>query len=133
MDKDILDYVFNLLKSQAYIDHTKEVNSVYAFIPIIVYAYNRGKNSLSQIEIKKAIKWFYYSQIRQRYVSQLPQKLDKDLKIIVEEDQPFDKLLNIIALERKLEIEKEEFIGVDVRHALWNLMKFILKVRMPNV
>ncbi len=127
LDKDILDYVFNLMKSQAYIDHTKEVNSVYAFIPIIVYAYNKGKDNLSQIEIKKAIKWFYYSQIRQRYISQLPQKLDKDLKIIVEEENPFDKLLNIIALERKLEIEKDEFIGVDVRHALWNLMKFYFK------
>ena len=127
LNTDILDYVFNILKSQAYIDHTKEVNSVYAFIPIIVYAYQKGKNSLSQIEIKKVIKWFYYSQIRQRYISQLPQKLDKDLKIIVNEDNPFDKLLNIIALERKLEIEKEEFIGVDVRHALWSLMKFYFK------
>ena len=127
LDTNILDYVFNILKSQAYIDHTKEVNSVYAFIPIIVYAYQKGKNSLSQIEIKKVIKWFYYSQIRQRYISQLPQKLDKDLKIIVNEDNPFDKLLNIIALERKLEIEKEEFIGVDVRHALWSLMKFYFK------
>lgn len=127
LDEDILDYVFNIMKSQAFIDHTKEVNSVYAFIPIIVYAYRRGKNSLSQIEIRKAIKWFYYSQLRQRYISQLPQKLDKDLKIIAEEDNPFDKLLNIIALERKLEIEKEEFIGVDIRHALWAVMKFYFK------
>jgi len=127
LDEDILDYVFNIMKSQAYIDHTKEVNSVYAFIPIIVYAYKKGKNSLSQIEIKKTIKWFYYSQIRQRYISQLPQKLDKDIKIIIQENNPFDKLLNIIALERKLEIEKEEFIGVDVRHALWSLMKFYFK------
>ncbi len=129
LDTDILDYVFNLMKSQAYIDHTKEVNSVYAFIPIIVYAFNKGKVRMSQLEIKKAVKWFYYSQIRQRYVSQLPQKLDKDIGIIAKEENPFDKLLNIIALERKLEIEPEEFIGVDVRHALWGLMKFYFKSR----
>jgi uncharacterized protein with ParB-like and HNH nuclease domain len=127
LDKDILDYVFNIMKSQAYIDHTKEVNSVYAFIPIIVYAFNKGKNKMSQLEIKKALKWFFYSQIRQRYVSQLPQKLDKDIGIIAKEENPFDKLLNIIALERKLEIEPEEFIGVDTRHALWGLMKFYFK------
>jgi len=129
LDKDILDYVFNILKSQAYIDHTKEVNSVYAFVPIIVYAFNKGKNKLSQLEIRKAIKWFFFSQIRQRYVSQLPQKLDKDIGIISKEENPFDKLLNIIALERKLEIEPEEFIGVDTRHALWGLMKFYFKSR----
>lgn len=129
LSKDTLDYVFNVMKSQAYIDHTKEVNSVYAFVPIIVYAFNKGKKRMNQLEIKKSIKWFYFSQIRQRYVSQLPQKLDKDIGIIVKEQNPFDRLLKIIELERPLEISKDEFHGVDTRHALWGLMKFFFKSR----
>tara|TARA_Y100000590_G_scaffold459541_1_gene616885 strand:+ start:107 stop:2245 length:2139 start_codon:yes stop_codon:yes gene_type:complete len=127
LDTEILDYVFNILKSQAYIDHTKEVNSVYAFVPIIVYTYKKGANKLSQHEIKKMVKWFYYSQIRFRYISQLPQKLDKDLTIIINEDNPFDKLLNLIALERNLEITSNEFEGVGIQHPLWGLMKFYFK------
>lgn len=127
LDEDVLDYVFNIMKSQAFIDHTKEVNSVYAFIPIIVYTYNKGKDRLTQLEIKKAIKWFYYSQIRQRYISQLQQKLDKDIGIVVKEEHPFDKLLNLIALERPLEISKDEFTGSGVSHALWGLMRFYFK------
>lgn len=127
LDEDVLDYVFNIMKSQAYIDHTKEVNSVYAFVPIIVYAYNKGKSKLSQLEIKKAVKWFYYSQIRQRYISQLPQKLDKDIGIIAKEDNPFDKLLNLIGAERPLEISKDEFVGAGVSNALWGLMRFYFK------
>ncbi|MEE3152758.1 MAG: DUF262 domain-containing protein, partial [Candidatus Neomarinimicrobiota bacterium] len=126
LDTEILDYVFNILKSQAYIDHTKEVNSVYAFVPIIVYAFNKGKN-LSQLEIKKMVKWFYYSQIRFRYISQLGGKLDKDLTIIINEENPFDKLLNLIALERNLEIMPNEFEGVGVLHPLWGIMKFYFK------
>ena len=126
LDTEILDYVFNILKSQAYIDHTKEVNSVYAFVPIIVYAFNKGKN-LSQLEIKKMVKWFYYSQIRFRYISQLGAKLDKDLTIIINEENPFDKLLNLIALERNLEIMPNEFEGVGVLHPLWGIMKFYFK------
>ena len=126
LDTEILDYVFNILKSQAYIDHTKEVNSVYAFVPIIVYAFNKGKN-LSQLEIKKMVKWFYYSQIRFRYISQLGYKLDKDLTIIINEENPFDKLLNLIALERNLEIMPNEFEGVGVLHPLWGIMKFYFK------
>ena len=78
-----------------YIDHTKEINSVYALVPIIVYAFNKGKENLSQIEINKIKKWFYYSQIRQRYISQMPQKLDKDISIVVKSETPFDDLLNI--------------------------------------
>jgi hypothetical protein len=82
---------------------------------------------LTQEEIKKIVKWFYYSQIRQRYISQLPQKLDKDLGIVSKQINPFDELLNIIKLERPLEISPEEFIGVDIRNALWGLMNWYFK------
>jgi uncharacterized protein with ParB-like and HNH nuclease domain len=127
LSDDTLDYVFNIMKSQAYIDHTKEINSLYALIPIIVYAFNKGDERMSQIEIKKAIKWFYYSQIRNRYTSQLQQKLDKDLGIIANEDNPFDKLLALIESERILEIKKDEFIGAGVGNPLWGLMKWYFK------
>ena len=127
LDTYTLDYVFNIMRSQAYIDHSKEINSVYALIPIIAFAFNKGKDSLSQQEIKKAIKWFYYSQIRQRYISQLPQKLDRDLRIIASEENPFDRLINVIESERKLEIDKDEFVGVGVSHPLWGLMKWYFK------
>lgn len=127
LDDVVLDYVMNIMQSQAYVDHTKEINSVYALVPIIVYVFNKDGNKLSQIEIKKVIKWFYYSQIRQRYISQLQQKLDKDVGIVVNQENPFDKLLNIIASERPLEISKDEFVGVGVSHALWGLMRFYFK------
>ena len=127
LDDTVLDYVMNIMKSQAYIDHTKEINSVYALIPIIVYVFNKEGKNLSQLEIKKIIKWFYYSQIRQRYISQLQGKLDKDIKIVVNQENPFDVMLNMIAAERPLEISKDEFVGVGVSHALWGLMKFYFK------
>lgn len=127
LDTHTLDYVMNLMRSQAYIDHTKEINSVYALIPIIVYAYNKGKEPLSQDEINRTVKWFYYSQIRNRYISQLPQKLDKDLGIVSRSEQPFDDLLGIIEADRSLTIKSDEFVGVDVRHALWGLMRWYFK------
>lgn len=120
-----LDYVFNIMKSYAFIDHTKEINSVYALVPIISFAFKKKK--LSESDIKKAIKWFYYSQIRQRYVSQTPQKLDKDLKIISESSNPFDELLGIIESERKLDISPDEFVGTGVNHPLFSLMRWYFK------
>lgn len=125
LDSEVLDYVINLLRTQAYVDHSKEINSVYALIPIVVYVYDRG--TLSQEEIKKIVKWFYYSQIRQRYISQFPQKLDKDIGIVAKSRNPFDELLNNISLERPLEITPDEFIGVDIRNALYSLMRWFFK------
>jgi uncharacterized protein with ParB-like and HNH nuclease domain len=87
-----LDYVVNLMKTHAYVDHTSEINSVYALVPIIVYC-NAKDCYLTEVEVRKLVKWFYYSQIRARYVSQLPQKLDRDLRIVKESSSPFDRLL----------------------------------------
>jgi len=127
LDKNILDYVLNLLQSQAFVDHSSEINTPYALVPIIAYVSRKPDFKLTQIEIKKIIKWFYYSQIRQRYVSQLGQKLDKDLNIVFNSESPFDELLGIINAERPLEISKDEFEGKDVRHPLFSMMKWYFK------
>lgn len=124
---ETLDYVMNIMRSKAFIDHTKEINSVYALVPIIVYVYKKNSEPLSEMEIKKVVKWFYYSQIRQRYISQMPQKLDKDISIAVQSENAFDELLSIIKAERPLEISKDEFIGVDIRNALYGLMRWYFK------
>lgn len=127
LDGYVLDYVCNLLQSQAYVDHTDEINSVYALIPLIAYTFNKPDGKLNEEEIKKSIQWFYYSQIRNRYISQLPQKLDKDIGIFNENPNPFDTLLALIDEERPLEIKASEFIGRDIRHPLFSLMKWYFK------
>lgn len=124
---DTLDLVLNLMRDKTYVEHTKEINSVYALVPIIVFVYHRGSKNLTEADIKKFIKWFYYSQIRQRYVSQLPQKLDKDVTIATTSEQPFDELLSIIEQERTLTISPNEFIGASTNNALYGLMRWYFK------
>ena len=73
------------------------------------------------------MKWFYYSQVRQRYVSQTPQKLDKDLGIIRDSENPFDE----IALGRSGRATVGDFQGrvrrADIRHPLFSLMRWYFK------
>lgn len=129
LDTQVLDYVVNVLRTHAFVDHTDEINSIYALIPIIAYCFDKKGTHLTDGEIRKMVKWFYYSQIRARYVSQLPQKLDFDLRIIAESSQPFDELLNIIKEERRLEITPEEFEGRSISHPLFGLMRWYIKSR----
>lgn len=130
LENRILDYVVNMLRTHAYVDHTAEINSIYALVPIIVFCYEKDAK-LSEVEIKKLVKWFYYSQIRTRYVSQLPQKLDHDLRILKDSASPFDRLLDVIRDERggSIAITPEEFEGRAVQHPLFGLMKWYLKSR----
>jgi hypothetical protein len=127
LDKEILDYVINILRSRAFIDHTSEISSVYAIVPLLVYCYDHGTSAITDDQIRKMIKWFYYSQVRGRYNSQLQQRLDFDLRIIAESPQAFDELLNVIAEERGLEIVPEEFVGRTVSNPLFSLMRWFMK------
>lgn len=129
LDKQVMDYAVSILRSHAYVDHTDEINSVYALVPIIVYCFDKGGGHLTDAEIRRLVKWFYYSQIRTRYVSQLPQKLDHDLRIIKDSENPFDELLAVIQEERRLEITPDEFVGRSISHPLFGLMRWYLKSR----
>ncbi len=130
LDSQLLDYVANLLRTNAYVDHTHEISSVYALVPIIVYCFDKGGAHLTDVEIRKLVKWFYYSQIRTRYVSQLPQKLDRDLRVIQESSSPFDELLRVIEEEEgRLEILPHEFEGRATQHPLFSMMRWYLKSR----
>lgn len=129
LDKQVLDYVANLMRTNAYVDHTAEINSPYALVPIIVYCFDKNGKHLTDTEIRKMVKWFYYSQIRYRYVSQLPQKLDKDLRTVAESTNPFDALLQDIAEERELKIGPSEFAGRAIQHPLFSMVRWYLKSR----
>jgi hypothetical protein len=129
LDTQVLDYVVNLLKAHAFVDHSKEINSPYSLVPIIVYCFDKQGKHLTETEIRKMVKWFYYSQLRARYVSQLQQKLDRDLRILAESTQPFDDLLQIIAEESRLEISPSEFAGRAIQHPLFSLMRWYFKSR----
>lgn len=129
LDKQILDYVAGLLKSYAFVDHTDEINSIYALVPIIAYCFDKGGTHLTESEIRKMIKWFYYSQVRTRYSSQLPQKLDRDLRLVASSASPFDDLLKVIEEERPLEIVPGEFEGRAITHPLFGLMCWYFKSR----
>jgi len=111
------------------INHTQEINSVYALVPIIVYCFDKKGEPLTDAEIRKMVKWFYYSQVRTRYTSQLPQKLDRDLRILTESHQPFDDLLQVIAEESRLEIMPFEFEGRAIQHPLFGMVRWYLKSR----
>lgn len=134
LESGTLDYVVNIMQSHAFVDHSDEINSVYALIPIIAFCFQKatsgsGGGHLSELEIRKIVKWFYYSQIRARYISQLPQKLDRDLKMVRDSSQPFDELLRVIQDERALEILPDEFEGRTISHPLYPMMRWYFKSR----
>lgn len=129
LDKYVLDYVMNLMRSKGFVDHTSEINTIYALIPIVVFCYSKHGKTIPEQQLWRIIKWFYYAQIRARYVSQLPSKLDFDLRIIKEKERPFEELLGVIKEDRRLEISPDEFVGRSTSHSLFGLLRWYIKSR----
>ena len=51
---------------------TRKKSTHLALIPIIVYCFDKNGTHPTDAEIRKIVKWFFYSQVRTRYTSQLP-------------------------------------------------------------
>ena len=117
------------MRSKAFVDHSSEINTIYALIPIVVFCYSKHGETIPEQQLWRIIKWFYYSQIRTRYVSQLAQKLDFDLRIIKEKERPFEELLAVIQEERRLEIVPDEFVGRTISYPLFGLLRWYMKSR----
>ena len=49
------------MRANAFVDYTDEINSPYALVPIIVYCFDKKGTHLADAEIRKMIKWFFYS------------------------------------------------------------------------
>ena len=94
LNDQVLDYVIDIMRDHAYVDHSSEMRSIYALIPIIVFCYDRQGKPLNDQEIRKLVRWFYYSQLGLEYIQRLPgEDLDRDLQIIHTSKNPLDELL----------------------------------------
>ena len=131
LDEQVLDYVVNLLRSQC-------LRRPYRRDQLDLRPGADHRLLLRQGRCAprptprsaSSSKWFYYSQIRARYTSQLPQKLDRDLRTLTESEQPFDDLLQTIVEEGgRLEIMPYEFEGRAIQHPLFSMVRWYLKSR----
>ena len=125
----ILDYTFDFLSSHAFVDHTNEINSIYAVVPIIAYFFKNNLSPVSDDQQKRIVKWFYFSQIRQRYSGHFSQNLDVDLRIVKDSKRPFEELLSIIREDSRLAIIPDEFVGTRTSNPLFSLMNWYFKSR----
>ena len=132
LDSKILDYTINILKNRAYIDSTEELSSVYNLVPFITYIYIQPDNTLNDNQINDAINWLLLSLLWQRYISQLPQKLDLDLRMVRDNKiNPFDDLRNQISDDRgRLDLKADDMTGRGTSHPIYKLM--ILAAKSNN-
>lgn len=124
----ILDYIVNILPSEAFIDSTKDLNTTNVLIPLIVYlSVNDGK-FFNNKEIKKACHWLYSAHTWTRYTAQTDQRLEHDLSIIVRKEHPWESLCTQIIDQRgRIKVKPDDLEGRGVQHPLFRMTLILAK------
>lgn len=123
-----IDYLMNLLPSQAFIHSTNELNTTNALIPIIAYLTRHGGTFPNQKSILHAVNWLYSALIWARYTAQTDQRLEADLSIIAKEMEPWDLLRNQIVDQRgRIDVKASDFEGRTAQHPLYRLTLILSK------
>lgn len=124
----ILDYLTNLLPSQAFIHSTNDLNTNNVIVPIIVYLSLHGNKFPNVQSVKRAMHWLYAAQMLGRYSGQTDQRMEADISIIAREDDPWDKLLEQITDQRgRIEIKPSDFDGTGVQNPLYRMAHILAK------
>jgi hypothetical protein len=124
----ILDYLVNILPQHANIHSNRDVNSNNVFIPLIAFLdLNEGRFPNDK-SMKRAIHWLLAAHTQTRYSGQTDQKLEFDISLVVQNESPWESLIDAIIDQRgRVEIKPTELEGRGSRHPLYRMTYIMAK------
>jgi hypothetical protein len=96
----ILDYLVTVLPKWAHVHSSDDLNTANVLIPPIVYLSRHGGSFSSERSLRQFVRWLYAASSWARYTSQTDQRLDHDVSIVRERDEPWAELVNAIIDQR---------------------------------
>jgi hypothetical protein len=117
----IFDYLVPILRSSAYLSGSKDLNTNNVYVPMV--AYLSKHKSFTQSTKNNFIRWMFLAAVWGRYSGQTDQRLNRDVYIVLNNDQPIQGLLNEIEDQRgRLEIKPADLQGRGAGHPLHRML-----------
>jgi len=124
----LLDYLVNILRANAHIDSTQDLNTTNVLIPVIVYLTVNGGQFPGEKSIKNAIHWLYAAHIWARYTGQTNQRLEQDVSIVMRSSSPWDALREQIVDQRgRIEVKPADLQARGASHPLYRMLAILTK------
>lgn len=124
-----LDYLVPILKQNALISGTNDMNTVNVLVPIMAYLL-RNDNKFPENIKYGFLYWMFLALIWSRYSGQTDQRLDKDVYLAINGQNPIPKLVNEIEDQRgRLEIKPTDLEGRGSGHPLFRMLYIITKYK----
>lgn len=124
-----IDYLIPMLKQDALISGTNDMNTVNVLVPIISYLF-KNDNRFTEYVKYGYLYWMFLALIWRRYSGQTDQKLDKDVFLSINSENHINDLVREIEDERgRLEVKSEDFDGRGAAHPLYRMLYIVTKNR----
>lgn len=122
-----LDYLIPILRDDALISGSSDLNTLNVLVPMVAFLL---KNEISFSQEKKFgyIYWMYLALIWGRYSGQTDQRLDKDVYLSINSQNPIDELIHEIEDQRgRIEVQPTDLEGRGANHPLYRMLFIITK------
>ncbi len=123
----ILNYLIPILKQSAYIGGSDDLNTNNVLVPMVARLSARG-GSFQSVDKNMFLYWMFLALIWGRYSGQTDQRLDRDVYLAINSQNPVDDLINEIEDQRgRTEIKPSDLEGRGSGHPLHRMLYIVSK------
>ena len=124
----ILDYLVTVLPKWAHVHSNDDLNTANVLMPAVVYLSQHGGTFSNEKSLRQFIRWLYAASSWARYSSQTDQRLDHDVSIVRENDEPWTELVNAIIDQRgRIELSPADLVGRGTQHPFYRMTYVLVK------
>jgi hypothetical protein len=120
----------NDLAHHALIDSIADLTTPIVLIPMLVFLARRGGSFRSAVERDRFIRWMFLANVWSRYTGQTDTRLQRDVRIILDNDEPTARLEDEILRERgRVRLEGRDLEGKGTQTAAYKLGYVVARSR----
>lgn len=120
-----LEYLLNVLRNDAYIDHDLALVSNLVLVPLVVFITKNSGRFANDYQKRDFMHWMYLALIWSRYSGSSEAALGQDLEAL-KASNPTEKLReNIIGQRGRIRVEGRDLLGASTRSA-WSTMAYVV-------
>ncbi len=116
-----LEYLFNVLRFDAFIDSDANLATDMALVPLVVYLANDSGKFRNDVEKRSFLHWMYAALMWARYSGSTETKLQEDLEALKSDDPLAQLRQNIIAERGRIQVEAQDLEGRTVHSPFMTL------------
>lgn len=125
-----LDYVFNVLKGDGYIDNASTFPSMYVVVPLAAFFATTGRTSFdSEVQKRSFLHWMYAALMWGRYSGSTETKLQADIEALKADDPPAKLRENIVAERGRIKVEAKDLEGAGIRSPFFPMCYIVARSR----